>query len=76
MGSQEALYYGVPMIGVPLFSDQPQNVALFEAKKMTIKLTLDNLKTESFKEALIAVLKNPIYRYFGCYITISCKLRM
>lgn len=63
MGSQEALYYGVPMIGVPLFGDQYCNVAAFAAKNMTIKLELADLDTDFFGKAINAVLNNPKYRY-------------
>ncbi|XP_058804709.1 uncharacterized protein LOC131671920 [Phymastichus coffea] len=62
MGSQEALYYGVPMVGVPLFGDQFRNAAAFVTKNMSIKLTLDDLKTDAFGKAMRAVLSNPKYR--------------
>nr|WHM27958.1 UDP-glycosyltransferase family 466 member C1 [Frankliniella occidentalis] len=30
MSSTEAIFYGVPMLGIPLFSDQQSNIALYE----------------------------------------------
>ncbi|XP_023246023.1 UDP-glucuronosyltransferase 2A1-like [Copidosoma floridanum] len=62
MGCQEALYFGVPMIGVPLFSDQPQNLDKFVAMNMAIKINYNNLTTTSLDEALNAVLYDPKYR--------------
>lgn len=63
MGSLEALYHGVPMIGMPLFADQPRNVNVFVAKNMTLKLSLDDLTEEKMDCALKGILYDPKYRY-------------
>ncbi|XP_001603802.1 UDP-glucuronosyltransferase 2A1 [Nasonia vitripennis] len=62
MGSQEALYYGIPMIGVPIFADQPRNVASFVAKNMSIQLQLEDISEETLDAALKAILFDPKYR--------------
>lgn len=62
MGGQEALYYGIPMIGVPLFADQPRNIEAFVAKNMSIKLGLSDITEKSLDAALQAILFDPKYR--------------
>lgn len=62
MGSQEALYYGVPMIGVPLFADQPRNVEAFVAKNMSIKLLLKDISEEKLDDALESILFDSKYK--------------
>ncbi|XP_034941506.1 uncharacterized protein [Chelonus insularis] len=61
MGSQEGLALGVPMVGIPLFSDQHNNVQCFVRKNITIKLNHRNLTKDSIYEALHEILYNPKY---------------
>ncbi|OXU17534.1 hypothetical protein TSAR_014640 [Trichomalopsis sarcophagae] len=61
-GVQEALYYGVPMIGIPLFNDQKKNAEVFVAKQMMIKIDFDKLSGKLLESALRAMLHNPIYK--------------
>lgn len=62
MSTQEALTFAVPMIGIPLFADQYNNMALFERKNMAITLNKDNLTEENIDHALKQILNNPQYR--------------
>lgn len=61
MGTQEAVYCGVPMIGVPLFSDQFQNVERFVRRKVGVLLHHDQLTEETLDAAFDTVLRDPSY---------------
>lgn len=61
MGTQEALYNGVPVIGIPLFGDQMKNVGLLLHKKMAYQLDIYNINQQTMSAALNAVLYNPKY---------------
>ncbi|XP_001600831.2 UDP-glucuronosyltransferase 2C1-like [Nasonia vitripennis] len=61
-GIQEALYYGIPMIGIPLFGDQFRNVAAFAEKGMLIRIDLKQLSEELLDSSLQTLLRNPAYK--------------
>lgn len=62
MGTQEAVYCGVPMIGLPVFSDQPQNMKLYVGKKVAVSLDHEQLTVEKFDDAFNALLHDPSYK--------------
>ena len=62
MGTVEAIYCGVPLVGVPLFADQHANINLYVKKKIAVKLNLEDINEENFKNAVVKVLQNPIYK--------------
>ncbi|XP_015113242.1 UDP-glucuronosyltransferase 2B17 [Diachasma alloeum] len=62
MGTQEALTYGVPLIGIPLFGDQHNNIVDYHSLGMAIELDIHNLSEESISWAVNEILHNPKYR--------------
>ncbi|CAD1470738.1 unnamed protein product [Heterotrigona itama] len=62
MGTQEAIYHGVPMIGIPVFSDQIRNVNIMVQKNVGILLRSEDLDERSMDIALHAILHDPKYR--------------
>ncbi|XP_033229037.1 UDP-glucuronosyltransferase-like [Belonocnema kinseyi] len=62
LGIQEALYYKVPMIGIPLFSDQFRNVETLVSKNIGTRLDYNKITQRSLDEALNAILNDPKYR--------------
>ncbi|XP_033210444.1 2-hydroxyacylsphingosine 1-beta-galactosyltransferase-like isoform X2 [Belonocnema kinseyi] len=64
---QEAIYYAVPIIGIPLFMDQQQNVEILVNKGMGIQLNHIEISEKSLDEALMKILKDPKYRKAAKY---------
>ncbi|KAG5893417.1 hypothetical protein JTB14_024330 [Gonioctena quinquepunctata] len=62
LGTIEAVYYGVPQLGLPMFWDQYRNIEESVRRSMAIKLNYDDLTKETFEKALTEILENPKYR--------------
>ncbi|KAJ4434823.1 hypothetical protein ANN_23394, partial [Periplaneta americana] len=62
MGTQEAIYTGVPMVGIPLFSDQRLNIENYVTKGIAVKLEYDDITKDNVLEALKTILDNPSYK--------------
>uniref|UniRef100_T1ILT2 UDP-glucuronosyltransferase n=1 Tax=Strigamia maritima TaxID=126957 RepID=T1ILT2_STRMM len=58
---QESVYNGVPVVAVPLFSDQPGNVARVEEIGIGVKLALSNISGDSMYDAINKVLGDKRY---------------
>ena len=63
-GIYEAIYHGVPMVGLPLFADQPHNIVHMKAKGAAVRLDLETMSTEDLLNALKEVINNPSWVYF------------
>ncbi|XP_031777616.1 UDP-glucuronosyltransferase 2C1-like [Nasonia vitripennis] len=62
MSSQEAIQFGVPMVGIPIFGDQHQNVDVNVKRGISTKVTLSELMQETFTKAITELIRNPTYR--------------
>lgn len=62
MGSQEAITFAVPVIGIPLFADQFININTLVEKNVAIKIDKNHITVDKFDNALKEILYNPIYR--------------
>ena len=61
-GQYEALYHGVPMIGIPVFGDQPYNALRMERKGFGIFLNVVDFTPMSLRSAIQEVLTNQSYQ--------------
>uniref|UniRef100_A0A5F5Q1W4 UDP-glucuronosyltransferase n=1 Tax=Equus caballus TaxID=9796 RepID=A0A5F5Q1W4_HORSE len=61
-GIYEAIYHGVPMVGIPVFSDQFGNIARVKAKGAAVEVDLHVMTTSDLLNALKAVINNPSYK--------------
>ncbi|CAH1389496.1 unnamed protein product [Nezara viridula] len=58
----EAIYYGVPLIGVPVIADQVKNMAMMESQGIGRMLKLNNITRDTASWAISEVLSNNRYR--------------
>ncbi|KAI1889520.1 hypothetical protein AGOR_G00163720 [Albula goreensis] len=61
-GVQEAIYHGVPIIGLPLIFDQPDNLQRMKLKGAAKIVDIATLDRHIFLQALQEVLHDPSYR--------------
>ncbi|XP_017754841.1 PREDICTED: UDP-glucuronosyltransferase 1-9-like [Eufriesea mexicana] len=63
MGSLEAIHFGIPMIGIPLFGDQHTNLKRAANMKIAVNLeSIDNVNEENLYNAIDAILHDETYR--------------
>nr|XP_012328831.1 UDP-glucuronosyltransferase 2A2 isoform X2 [Aotus nancymaae] len=61
-GIYEAIYHGVPMVGVPMFADQPDNIAHMKAKGAAVEVNLNTMTSVDLLSALRTVINEPSYK--------------
>ncbi|XP_048220824.1 UDP-glucuronosyltransferase 2B17-like [Perognathus longimembris pacificus] len=61
-GIYEAIHHGVPMVGIPLFGEQHDNIAHMVAKGAAVQLDIRTLSSKDLLRALETVISNPLYK--------------
>ncbi|XP_008336294.2 UDP-glucuronosyltransferase 2B20-like, partial [Cynoglossus semilaevis] len=61
-GIYEAIYHGVPVLGLPLLFDQFENVLRLETRGAAKVVDAARISSQNFLEAVKEVLENPSYR--------------
>ncbi|CAH6886541.1 unknown_gene_3350 [Phodopus roborovskii] len=61
-GIYEAIYHGIPMVGLPMFADQPDNIAHMKAKGAALEVNLNTMASEDLLNALRTVINDPSYK--------------
>ncbi|XP_062410401.1 UDP-glucuronosyltransferase 2C1-like [Sardina pilchardus] len=61
-GLYEAIYHGVPMVGIPLFGDQPDNLHIMKVKGAAVILDFNQLEIKDLVNALKTVINDPSYK--------------
>ncbi|XP_018409091.1 PREDICTED: UDP-glucuronosyltransferase 2A1-like isoform X4 [Nanorana parkeri] len=61
-GIYEAIYHGIPMVGIPLFADQPDNMIHMKTKGMAVIVDINKMKSQDLVDAVNTVINNPTYK--------------
>ncbi|XP_023564562.1 UDP-glucuronosyltransferase 2B18-like, partial [Octodon degus] len=61
-GVYDAINHGVPMVGLPLFGEQRDNLAHMKAKGAAVVLNFLTMSTTDLVNALNSVINNPFYK--------------
>nr|XP_003222439.1 PREDICTED: UDP-glucuronosyltransferase 2A2 isoform X1 [Anolis carolinensis] len=61
-GIYEAIYHGIPMVGIPMFADQPDNIAHMRAKGMAVELNMYTMTAQDLLDAVNTVIHNTTYK--------------
>lgn len=59
LSTQEAMYHGVPVVGIPFFVDQHVNMRKMVARKLGLKIDFQNITANNLLKSITEVLENP-----------------
>jgi len=57
---QEAIYHGVPVLGIPVYDEHHRNVKFIVDHHLGLQLDYHNLTEENILNAMNTILKNPM----------------
>ncbi|XP_078694821.1 UDP-glucuronosyltransferase 2C1-like [Branchiostoma floridae x Branchiostoma belcheri] len=61
-GVAEAMYHGVPVVGMPLWTDAYDNIARIVARGMAVSLDIHTVTSEEVYQAITTVISDPRYK--------------
>ncbi|XP_019631164.1 PREDICTED: UDP-glucuronosyltransferase 2B4-like [Branchiostoma belcheri] len=61
-GVAEAMYHGVPLVGMPLFAEQFDNIARVMARGMAVSLDIHTVTSEEVYQTITTVISDPRYK--------------
>uniref|UniRef100_A0A8D2DQX9 glucuronosyltransferase n=1 Tax=Sciurus vulgaris TaxID=55149 RepID=A0A8D2DQX9_SCIVU len=61
-GIYEAIYHGIPMVGIPIFGDQPDNIVHMKAKGAAVEVKFNTMTSADLLSALRTVIYQPSYK--------------
>ncbi|XP_035693288.1 UDP-glucuronosyltransferase 2C1-like [Branchiostoma floridae] len=61
-GVAEAMYHGVPLVGMPLVNDAHDNIARMVARGMAVSLDIHTVTSEEVYRAITTVILDPSYK--------------
>ncbi|KAJ7313152.1 hypothetical protein JRQ81_004425 [Phrynocephalus forsythii] len=61
-GIYEAIYHSIPLVGIPMFADQPDNIGHMKAKGMAVELNIHTMTAKDLVEAVNTVIHNATYK--------------
>lgn len=73
MGTMEAVHNGVPMVGMPLFGDQDNNVMACVERGVSVKLRYQDITKESLLAAIKKVLNDPGYKKRAVQLSLAFR---
>nr|XP_013001285.1 UDP-glucuronosyltransferase 2B4-like isoform X2 [Cavia porcellus] len=61
-GIYEAIHHGIPMVGIPLFGDQADNIVHLKAKGAAVRLNFITMSSTDLVNAVNTVINDPSYK--------------